>query len=98
MSVPIARVVIPAATDAEAPPEDPPGVRAGSQGLRVIPDKRLSVRPKHGQFRCRGLANDDGAGSAQPFHTDVVAVGYVLPEQQAAPSSGQTGDKDVVFH
>jgi hypothetical protein len=37
--------VIPAATDAEAPPEDPPGVRAGSQGLRVTPDNRLSVRP-----------------------------------------------------
>ena len=45
MSVPIARVVMPAATDAEAPPEDPPGVSAGSQGLRVTPDNRLSVRP-----------------------------------------------------
>src|SRR3984885_15290253 len=45
MSVPIARVVTPAATDADGPPEDPPGVRAGSHGLRVIPDNRLSVRP-----------------------------------------------------
>jgi hypothetical protein len=45
MSVPIASGVIPAATDAEAPPEDPPGVKAGSHGLRVTPDSRLSVRP-----------------------------------------------------
>ena len=45
MSVPIASGVTPAATDAEAPPEDPPGVRAGSHGLRVMPDNRLSVRP-----------------------------------------------------
>ena len=53
---------------------------------------------QHGRFRCRSLADDDGAGSAQPFHADVVAVGYVVAEQQAAPSRGQTGDKDVVLH
>ena len=34
-SVPTASGVIPAATEAEAPPEDPPGVSARSQGLRV---------------------------------------------------------------
>src|SRR5215831_14941795 len=45
MSVPIASGVTPAATDAAAPPDEPPGVSAGSQGLRVMPDSRLSVRP-----------------------------------------------------
>jgi hypothetical protein len=45
MSVPIASVAIPAAIDAEAPPEDPLGVSAGFQGLRVTPESRLSVRP-----------------------------------------------------
>ena len=45
MSVPMASGVTPAATDATAPPEDPPGVRLRSQGLRVMPDNRLWVRP-----------------------------------------------------
>ena len=45
MSVPTASGVTPTATDATAPPEDPPGVRQGSQGLRVTPDNWLCVRP-----------------------------------------------------
>ena len=36
---------IPAATAAPAPPLDPPGVRSGFQGFRVIPVKGLSVTP-----------------------------------------------------
>ena len=35
---------IPAATAAPAPPDDPPGVRSGSHGLRVIPSASLSVK------------------------------------------------------
>ena len=53
---------------------------------------------QHGRFRCRSLADDDGAGSAQPFHADVVAVGYMLGVQQAAPSTEQTGDEYIVLH
>jgi hypothetical protein len=34
---------IPAATAAPAPPDDPPGVRDGSHGLRVGPKRRGSV-------------------------------------------------------
>src|SRR4051812_29987911 len=45
-SVPSARAVIPAATDAPAPPLDPPGVRPRSQGLRVSPYTLLSVCPR----------------------------------------------------
>ena len=36
-SVPWATADSPAATDAAAPPLDPPGVRSGSHGLRVVP-------------------------------------------------------------
>src|ERR1700761_301969 len=42
-SVPMASGVIPAATDAPAPPLEPPGVRSRFQGLRVIPQSALSV-------------------------------------------------------
>src|SRR5258708_4008826 len=44
-SVPTASGPMPAATAAVAPPEEPPGVFAGSQGLRVIPVSGLSVTP-----------------------------------------------------
>ena len=36
-SLPCAAGTMPAATAAPAPPEEPPGVRSGSQGLRVGP-------------------------------------------------------------
>src|SRR5688572_4617023 len=36
---------MPAAAAADAPPEEPPGVRLSSQGLRVIPVSGLSVTP-----------------------------------------------------
>src|SRR3954469_9842142 len=42
-SVPIAIGVAPYATDAPAPPEDPPGVRSSATGLRVRPNTSLSV-------------------------------------------------------
>src|ERR1700712_627174 len=42
-SVPRARQVMPAATDAPATPLDPPGVLPRSHGFRVRPCNRLSV-------------------------------------------------------
>ena len=42
-SLPWASGIIPAATAAAEPPEDPPGVRSGSHGLRVTPVCRGSV-------------------------------------------------------
>src|SRR4051812_22890295 len=44
-SVPTARGPMPEATAAAAPPEEPPGVFAGFQGLRVMPVSGLSVTP-----------------------------------------------------
>src|SRR5262245_63481369 len=52
-SDPVASGTIPEASAAEVPPDDPPGVRSRSQGLRVIPNVGLSVcgfRPNSGVF------------------------------------------------
>ena len=46
MSVPCARCPIPDATAAAAPPDEPPGVSAGSRGLRVAPCSRLLVNQR----------------------------------------------------
>jgi hypothetical protein len=42
-SLPWATGTIPEATAAAAPPDEPPGVRSRSQGLRVGPNKRASL-------------------------------------------------------
>src|SRR6185295_5711255 len=44
-SVPIWSAPIPAAAATAAPPDEPPGVRFGSHGLRVMPVNGLSVTP-----------------------------------------------------
>ncbi len=46
-SVPTASGPSPAAIEAHAPPEDPPGVVSSRQGLRVIPVSGESVLPRH---------------------------------------------------
>ena len=46
MSVPSAIGTQPEATAAPAPPEEPPGVRAGFHGLRVMPHSGESVKPE----------------------------------------------------
>ena len=43
MSVPSASGANPAATAADEPPDEPPGTRSGSQGLRVTPNAEFSV-------------------------------------------------------
>ena len=42
-SLPCAKGTMPAATATPAPPEEPPDVRVGSQGLRVMPVRLVSV-------------------------------------------------------
>ena len=43
MSVPSSKLVIPQATAAAAPPDEPPGVRARSHGLLVVPNISLKL-------------------------------------------------------
>src|SRR5690606_24497153 len=45
ISEPVARVAAPEASAAPDPPDDPPGVNSGFQGLRVIPQRRDQVYP-----------------------------------------------------
>ena len=45
ISDPMASVAMPAANAAAEPPDDPPGVQSGFQGLRVTPHKSLQVTP-----------------------------------------------------
>ena len=40
MSEPVAMTLVPAASEAAEPPEEPPGVNSGFQGLRVTPHNR----------------------------------------------------------
>ncbi len=42
-SEPVARGTMPEAMAADVPPLEPPGVRSGFQGLRVIPNSRFLV-------------------------------------------------------
>jgi hypothetical protein len=44
MSVPSARLAHPVATATAEPPDEPPDVRVGSLGLRVIPQSGLEVK------------------------------------------------------
>ena len=46
MSVPVASVVIPAASAAPDPPDDPPGPHSVFHGLRVTPQMREAVMPE----------------------------------------------------
>ena len=50
---------------AALPPLEPPGVRSGSQGLRVTPQLGDSVCADDGQLGQVGLADDHRAGRAQ---------------------------------
>src|SRR4029450_10435535 len=43
MSLPSSRAVMPVATAAAEPPDDPPGVRGGAHGLLVVPKIGLKV-------------------------------------------------------
>ena len=45
-SEPVAAGTRPAATAAPEPPDEPPGVRVGSQGLRVMPFASVAVHGK----------------------------------------------------
>ncbi|MGY2930962.1 hypothetical protein ACVWZ6_000564 [Bradyrhizobium sp. GM6.1] len=75
MSLPCAMVPMPAATAEPAPPEEPPQVILGSQGLSVSPCRGLSVKPRKENsgvlvrpmmiapafFRLRTTGESDGA-------------------------------------
>ena len=91
-SLPWAAGARPAATAAAAPPLDPPGVRAVSQGLRQGPfssDSVTAVRPELGRVR---LPDHDEAGVLQPADDGRVEVGHVVgerPRGEGRPDPGR---------
>ena len=70
-SLPCATGTMPAATAAADPPDEPPGVRAGSHGLRVMP-KVESVVPKTHSSGTRVMPTTTAPAVAQPAHDLVV--------------------------
>ena len=58
----------PAATAAALPPLEPPGVRCGSQGLRVTPQVADSVKPQIASSGSSVLPTTIAPGLAQPPH------------------------------
>ena len=74
-SLPCATGTMPAATAAAAPPEEPPGVRCRSQGLRVGPNRRASLVGQDPILGQRGGADDHEPRPLQTAY-DVVVVAH----------------------
>ena len=95
-SDPSAAPASPAATAAADPPDEPPGVRCGSHGLRVTPNVGDSV---HGVIVISGhvrLADDHRSGRAQP--ADDLGVRRDRPAVRVAAVGGRlAGDVAVVL-
>ncbi len=97
VSVPSASGTRPAATATAEPELDPPGMSSASNGVA-----RNAVGRAHADQAGRelveiGLADDDGAGRAQPRHRGGVAPRRV-GEGRAGGGGRQAGDVDVVLH
>src|SRR3954468_24733532 len=70
VSVPIAHGAAPVATAAALPPDDPPGTRVGSQGLRTGPKAQFSVEEPIANSSWWVLASS-GAPAPTTFSTTV---------------------------
>ena len=88
-SLPCAIGTIPAATAAADPPEEPPGVRPRSHGLRAGPPRRELGDRQDPPLRQRRRADDDEAGVSQPARDAVVVRRrrQSPPEVRAATST-----------
>ncbi len=77
-SLPSASGTRPAATAAADPALDPPVVRSGFHGLRVVENSGLWPTRAISELGGIGLADNDRAGPAQPFYDDVVLARHVV--------------------
>ena len=91
MSVPSSKLLMPVATAAAAPPDEPPGTRLVSHGLLVVPNSALNVwtSPDHSGTFVR--PSDHHAGVAQPADRGRVLGGDVVGELQRATGRAPTG-------
>ena len=98
MSLPSSRGVMPAATAAAAPPEDPP--------VRALEVPRVVRLAEHiveclvvaGVDRGVGLADDDRAGGAEAGHGDGIVFGYVIAQLGRARGGDETLGLPDVLH
>ena len=78
-SVPCASGTMPVATATAEPPDEPAGLSAGFQGLRVAPNTSLTVLAPVANSGVLVLAEHDGAGGLEAAHHLGVLVGHVDP-------------------
>ena len=78
--VPMAVGIMPAATAAAEPDDDPPGEREGVVGV----GGGTGMRPA--ELRGDRLRQDDGAGGPKRPHGGIVAAGKVPAKRRAPPS------------
>ncbi len=74
-SLAIAIGQIRAATAAAEPALEPPEVRAGFHGLRVVGKRGIVAEAAIAEFRGVGFTNNDRVGGLQPLDDDVVMIG-----------------------
>ena len=97
VSEPSASGTNPAATAAADPPEEPPGTRLGSQGLRVGPKARVLGRGAHGELVEVGLADHDRPGRPQALdHGGVVGGAPALEDPRRAGRRDAPGAQVVL--
>ena len=97
MSEPVARVAMPAARAAPEPPEEPPGLKAGFQGLRVTPHSRDSVIAAQQNSGVAERSVDDPAGIDDALHAGRRDVGDHVLEDERAGGAGLAGHLDLVL-
>ncbi len=86
-SLPCATGTMPAATAAAAPPEEPPGVRSRSHGLRVGPNSRASLVGRIPYSGSVVVPTMTKPASLEAARDVVVVVGDEVPHQRAAVAS-----------
>jgi hypothetical protein len=96
-SVPIAAAARWAATAAPDPPDDPPGMREGSLGLRVVPVWGVIGRHPERQLVGVVLAEQDRAGIRQPPCHGRIARRDVVPVDRGPGSGADAGRVDEVL-
>ena len=92
-SLPCAIGTIPAATAAAEPPDEPPGVRSRSHGLRVGPPRRGSVTGRIPHSGSVGRADDDEARRAQAPDDVVVVLRDGVAHEVGAARQAHAADR-----
>jgi len=98
MSVPISKLVIPHATAAAAPPDEPPGTQVRSHGLLVVPNISLNVWEVARPQRHVGLANHDRAGVLDRRHDLRVILRHVVQQRLGTARRTDALGRDRVLH